>query len=51
MASNKLTLQNPQQVHLSTGETPHDALESVLKDRDSAYQVPEAQAARESKNH
>jgi len=51
IARNKLTLQNPRQVHLSTGETPRDALESVLKDWDSAYPVPEAQAAMESDKH
>jgi len=51
IARNKLTLQNPQQARLSTGETPRDALESFLKDRDSAYPVPEAQAAIESDKH
>lgn len=51
VARNKLTLQNHQQVHLSTGETPRDALESVLKDQDSAYPVPEAQAGKKSDKH
>ena len=39
-----LTLRNPQQVHLLTAETQHDALGLILKDGDSAFQAPEGQA-------
>ncbi len=43
-----LTLQNPQEVHLSTEETQHGAPELVLKAGDFAFQAPEAWAVPEA---